>query len=232
MIDLVYDYIARRTARNLHLPYVRAVLDIEVVKDNKTVVHRRQNSKSFVRNAYNLLYTNIAGVNISDALFGAGKLSIKATSGTIETYQSNIQNGGYAAGDSDVTYGIVVGSGVNVESFEDFALQTPILNGNGAGQLNYNPMEPYIKAWNGGILTFSDTLKRYMNNNSGGPISVNEVALICSLTSIVSEGDFGPNYNFSSLPVLISRDKLGATITVVDTAQLKVTYIISLVYPV
>jgi len=37
--------------------------------------------------------------------------------------------------------GIVVGSGINAESFEDFTLQTQIAHGTGAGQLSYTQCE-------------------------------------------------------------------------------------------
>ncbi|GAH72404.1 unnamed protein product, partial [marine sediment metagenome] len=62
-------------------------------------------------------------------------------------------------------------------------------------------------------------LVRYFNNNSGGNVDVNEVAL-------VTNGYFGGAHIWMQ-----SRDKLGATVTVPSTGQLKVTYTVELTYP-
>jgi len=69
--------------------------------------------------------------------------------------------------------------------------------------------------------TLTNTLIRYFNNNSGGNVSVNEVALVCKYFL----------YGAGLMIMLLSRDKLGATVTVPDTGQLKVTYTIELAYP-
>ena len=60
---------------------------------------------------------------------------------------------------------------------------------------------------------------RYFNNNSGGSIGVNEIGL-------ASYSDNPVAYDY----VLMARDVLGATVTVADTGQLKVTYTIELTY--
>ena len=65
-------------------------------------------------------------------------------------------------------------------------------------------------------------LARYFNNNSGGDVSVNEVAL--SLRGY-KPGSTVP-YNY-----MTARDKLITTVVVPDTGQLKVTYTVQLTYP-
>ena len=67
----------------------------------------------------------------------------------------------------------------------------------------------------------SNRLVRYFNNNSGGDIAVNEVALVNSM----QQPGAWPRF-------VMSRDKLDTTVTVPDTGQLKVTYTIQLTYPV
>ena len=66
----------------------------------------------------------------------------------------------------------------------------------------------------------SATYVRFMNNNTAGDVLVKEVALYGNI-----------KVNNSSEYVATSRDKLGATVTIPATGQLKVTYVVSLVYP-
>ncbi|GAI67465.1 unnamed protein product, partial [marine sediment metagenome] len=99
-------------------------------------------------------------------------------------------------------------------------LQTKIIEGTGAGELNYAESEAIDKSY--ADTTWTHTLVRYCNNNSGGNVSVNEVALVCRY-HIYGED--------TVCSILLSRDKLGSTVTVPDTSQLKVTYTIELAYP-
>jgi len=167
--------------------------------------------------------------------YGAGYLSIKDTGGTIRGHVNYLcapdprQGGdtpsaatvaGYLASAAVDTKGIVVGTGTTAESFEDYALDTKIANGTGAGELSYVASELHNVTWTGGTLTMADEQVRYFNNNSGGSIGVNEVGIIAQI-------------DIATLNVLalMSRDVLGSTVTVPDTGQLKVTYTFSLVYP-
>ncbi|GAI76556.1 unnamed protein product, partial [marine sediment metagenome] len=174
---------------------------------------------------YNMLFSNLAGKNGNDSTFGAGKLSAKNTSGVVEYGANTIVIGGEADGTScgyrgpaaDDTKGILVGSGTDAESFEDYFLQTQIEEGTGAGQLNHILSEEHSTSY--ADTTLTNTLIRYFNNNSGGSIDVNEVALVW-YTTVPEAGNY-----------LASRDKLGSTITVPNTGQLKVTYTVQLTYP-
>ncbi|MBA7714384.1 hypothetical protein ES703_123406 [subsurface metagenome] len=226
-----YDRL-RKLAEELHIPIPEAFLTLEVFdKDGRLIQKHRQRSHSWTRNAYNALFSNLASVNMSDSTFGAGKLSGKDTGGTVRygaegaiiagavDWNYQVTSYGFRAAAANDDHGILVGSGVNAESFEDYALQTLIVEGTGADQLNYATSEipdiSYVDT------TETHNLVRYCNNNSGGNVSVNEVALVCSYDT------FGSSY----VKILMSRDKLGATITVPDTGQLKVTYTIQLTYP-
>jgi hypothetical protein len=70
-------------------------------------------------------------------------------------------------------------------------------------------------------LTKKRTLIRYFNNNSGATISLGEIGLI---GRVITGGD-------SSMYALFSRDLISPSVDIYDKAQLKITYVISLVYP-
>ena len=225
----------RKLGQELHLPIPEAFWEFEVFdKDGKLIQRHRQRSHSWVRNAYNLLLSQMAGKNVDDSTFGAGLLSLKTTSGIVKygegafiSCPSSYFDFEYALGRAyrapatNNNYGIQVGSGTNAESFEDYVLQTLIAEGTTAGKLNYILSEVPTKSYNGGTKTYTITHVRYMNNNSEGDIVVNEVAL-------TAYGSVGNEQNYY---YVMSRDKLPATVTVPDTGQLKVTYTIQLTYP-
>jgi hypothetical protein len=208
--------------------------------DGRLVRSLKQRSHSFVRNAYNHLISQLAAKNGDGAVFGGG--NIKDTSGAVRfgglpiltghdsnsttiqslDFASSFGQGVLAAAGID-TKGIVVGSGTNPENFEDFALQNRILNGTTAGRLSYIQSEPVAVTYNAGTLTLTVTHARFFNNNSGGNVDVNEVAIY-----LIGKTGFGGQ---SNITWMAARDKLAATVTVPNTGQLKVTYTISLTYP-
>jgi len=224
----------RDLGQKLHIPIPEAFWTLEVFdKDGKLLQRHHQRSHSWVRNAYNLLFCQMAAKDATDDTFGAGKLSIKDTGGTIEyatdrvcalfvtnqTYGNDMVGKGYRGTAGDDAHGIVVGSGTDAENFESFVLQTPIANGVGSGQLSYIEGDPEVITWASPIL--SADITRYFNNNSGGNVSVNEVGIIAA-------GSVGGTTNEKWLQC---RDKLASTVTVPDTGQLKVTYTVQLTYP-
>ena len=85
---------------------------------------------------------------------------------------------------TNANYGIVVGTGVNAVTTSDYALQTPIANGAGAGQLSYG-LTGYV-----GTVTLPGSctlqLTRTFINNSGGDITVKEIALVCASGNTVA----------------------------------------------
>lgn len=221
----------KKLAQALHVPLPEAFWELEVTdKDGRVIQRHRQRSHSWTRNAYNHMFSNLAAKDADDTTFGAGLLSVKYLDGTVYgwdypfTYgQYSVDGTGYygmraAAGEDG--RGIVVGSGTAAESFEDYALQTQIANGTGAGQLSYIASEEHSVSYDAPSMVFQNQLVRYFNNNSGGDIDVNEVGLYCKIQQ--------PG---SARCHCYSRDKLAATVTVPDTGQLKVTYTVQLTYP-
>jgi len=229
-----------RIGQKLGVPVFEAFLTLEVLdKDGNVLSKRKQRSHSWTRNAYNHLFSQLAGKDLDDATtFGGGYLNIKDTGGTVRdgSYPSCISNmgtddlytmdtpllayGGYLAEAANDDYGILVGTGTGAESFEDFALGTKIVNGNVATQLAYGEHDAHAETYTAGTKTYDVDLVRYLNNNSGGSITVTEVGLVFCGYAAGSEG----------LYILVARDKLASGVAVAATGQLKVTYTISLVY--
>ncbi len=223
----------RRLGQRLHMPIPEAFWEIEVWDGNGKVVQRlKQRSHSWVRNAYNMMFCYLAGKDIDHSAFGAGYLSLKDTGGAVQYGSGPVCLGqgvsadttswGYRGPAGNDTYGILVGSGTNPESFDDCDLQAKISNGTGVGQLTYVESESHSITWTPGTLTFKNALARYFNNNSGGSIDVNEVAL--ALRGYDPGSSVPRNY-------ITTRDKLASTVSVPDTGQLKVTYTVQLTYP-
>ncbi len=216
--------------RELGVPIPQMFLEVKVtMPDGRVLLHQKQRSRSWVRNAYNWLFCELGCVNAPDNLYAAGKLNYKDTGGTVRFAAKSLGNyppdnylaagSGYTVGAGSTAAGILVGSNVGAESFEDYVLLTLIANGTGAGQLSYVASEAYVVSYVAGTKTLSATLVRYMNNNSPGDVTVREVGLVGN-----------PMAGDAKYYVLSSRDHV-ADIVIPATGQLKVTYVISLVYP-
>ncbi len=222
----------RRLGQELHLPIPEILITLEVFdKDGKLIKKHHQRSHSWTRNYYNYLMVITCAKNADDLTWETGKLSIKDTTGAIQEGNGGIAyltagnldapqpSDGILTQATDIDKGIVVGSGENADSFEDYQLQTPITEGVGGGQLNAVASDNHDISEAGLILI--DTQVRYFNNNSGGNVLVNEVAWVNGIYC-----GAGGRYD-----TMMSRDKLGSTVTIPDTGQLKVTYTIQLTYP-
>ena len=224
----------RKMGRKLHVPIPEAKWKLEVFLRGNLIQSYEARSHSWTRNAYNMMFSELAGKDGADVTFEAGKISAKDTGGVIYGAAGPISISPASNASVDATArgyrhvagedgkGIQVGSGVNAEDFEDFILQTPIVDGTGAGELNYIESEVHSVSY--AALTMQNELVRYFNNNTVGETSVdvNEVALT---GAIGAPGEVGVK------PVLMARDKLASTVTVPSTGQLKVTYTVSLIYP-
>jgi len=217
----------------LGVPVPEMFLELEVtMPDGKVVHHHKQRGHSWVRNAYNLILSEIAGQPVAlGGGYGAGSLCGRDTGGTVRSHatfaaaQAGTQDmtgttWGYRAPAATATKSIQVGTGAGAESFESHQLGTQVAEGAGAGQLNHVQTEAHDFTYNAGTRTWTLNTVRYFNNNSGGDIGINEVALVCRYY-------FGGNDN----TYMNARDLLGAVVTVPDTGQLKVTYTIQMTYP-
>lgn len=230
MEERKYDQL-RKLAQELHIPLPEAFWELEVRDRRGRLVSRhKQRSHSWTRNAYNHLASQLFAKNADDDTFGAGKLSIKKEDASVKYgtypitlgYSSNVDNppNGYLGNAGQDIAGMIVGTGTDAESFEDYKLQTKIANGTGAGQLVYVQSETHVITWTAGTKVLKDELVRYFNNNSGADIIVNEVGIICNGYAAQQGNQW-----------LQARDKLGTGVTLPDSGQLKVTYTIQITYP-
>ncbi len=220
-----------KLGKRLGVPIIQAFLELEV-RDNqgKVIARHRQRSHSWVRNAYNQLVSQLMGINCLDVTFGAGKITLKETDGNICSFARCISIAGstsdpeavgyaYRAGAGIDTFGILVGSGVTAETFEDWFLDTQIANGVGAGQLSYVEADAPVKEYTPATKVYQVKHIRYFNNNSGESIDVKEIGLVTS-------GDVGGVRVWMN-----ARDLLPSPVAVPDTGQLKVTYTLEITYP-
>lgn len=107
------------------------------------------------------------------------------SAGTTATYKntsgvSHSANAGAlstVAGGGTVLTGIVVGIGQTAPAPADYALQTPIANGSGSGQLVYGAEATTEGNISGGNVQESET--RLLTNSYTGSITVYEMALYC-----------------------------------------------------
>lgn len=226
-----------KLGRELGIPVPECFLEMEVTLKGETIHHHKQRSHSWTRNAYNGLFTQLTAKNYNGATFEGGVLTMKYTNGTIygNNYAGHLISGvsNFAPGDSEglgssyradtgsLTSGIVAGSGNAAEDFNGYALQTPITEGASAGKLNYSVHLTNVKSWDAGAKTWSVAIARYMNNNSGGLITVREVA---QYTRGMIYGQFPT--------LMVGRDVLAPEIALPNAGQLKVTYTILLTFPV
>ncbi|GAJ14761.1 unnamed protein product, partial [marine sediment metagenome] len=75
----------RKLGQELHIMLPEAFWTFEVFDRNGKLIQRhRQRSHSWVRNAYNHSFSELAAKNASDSTFGAGKLNIKDPDGLVK----------------------------------------------------------------------------------------------------------------------------------------------------
>ena len=222
-----------RLSRELGIPVPETFLEIVITGEGgrgrrlKTI---RRRSHSWNRNAYNLLFCQLACADASDSSFGAGYLSIKLQSGAlagsllgfqlntfyyipINYYLSDLESSGrgYIGSDEQDSRSIQIGTGLTAENFDGYTLQTKIANGHGTGQVNYVRSVAAALTYDSLTKILTVTHARYFNNNSGGDIALAEIGLTADW--------------------LMCRDVLSPAVNYPDKAQLKVTYAISLTFP-
>ncbi|MBL8484123.1 MAG: hypothetical protein JNJ60_18140 [Rhodocyclaceae bacterium] len=110
------------------------------------------------------------------------------------------------------------GTGTTAESFEHFALAALVAQGTSSGQLSYQATVNGGQSYNAGTKVWTSTLARILNNNSGGTIVVAETGIYAN------QANGATNH-------MIERSLLGATVSVLNTGQLTVTYTMTLTFP-
>jgi hypothetical protein len=116
------------------------------------------------------------------------------------------------------THGIQVGSGSNAYSFEDYALQTLIAHGTGAGQLYYVAQQR-TSAYDVATKKWTILHTRQFNNNSGGDITIRELGLTFQL--VMSNSKY----------ILFSRDLLAEAKVLTNGQSVTYKYTIEYIFP-
>jgi len=185
---------------------VGAVLELTVKdKNGKITEHRVMPSKSFVRQFLELLW--IQAYQVSELVCE----DIRTTGNIVEGIpESGILFNSNALVNDDV-YGIIVGSGTTAPTISDYALETAIAHGAGAGQLQYSAVTFGAPASDATTSQF--TITRDFANASGGAITVNEIGLY------VKAYRYNIDYYFLTI-----RDVIGGGISVPNGQTLTVNY--------
>lgn len=221
--------------RKLHLPVLEANWEFQVAVGGKLIEEpRKERAGSYLRNFYNFITSQTISANCtSTTLFGPGELSFRNTAGTktgTATSALTITGGtvliswscegvgaGFRAAAGDNTYGIQAGTASTAVTFENYVLTGLIANGIIAGTFSYQAMVAPGKEWINDILKYNVGWERYMNNNSGGDITVNEVGLTAKTYT----------YNYE----MMERHVISGGLLVPDTAQLLCKYSLGLTFP-
>jgi len=210
--------------RELHVPAPPEIMIGLRVHDRNglLIFDDIQRGHSWTRNFYNMLFAFASRPVGAGTTFGAGYLATKNVPGSVGcTLSINFPSGRaitIVPGDvSSSAYGLLVGTSDTAFSVDQFALQAPIVQGVGAGQFSYAAGVADAGAYTAGTKTWKTTLYRVMNNNSGGSVTVKEVALYAFETWISA-----PSIT------MFERSVLSPTVAVANGAQLTVTYEISM----
>lgn len=227
------EYLA--LCKELGYPTMEMHLNRKMILGNEVVVERDGRAHSWTRNAFNIILSQLGSKNIDDVTYGEGLISIKRTDDTIYSgaYAASIYSYNSVAGNS--YYGIQVGSDDTGNAFDDHRMWTLITHGESAGKLSYWATNS-SSAFTDGNTKFVTTITRYLNNNSGGDVTVNEIGLVAGL---IRDGSYNtPDYGWPALTylsywrhALVCRDALAEPDILPHAMQYLVTYTMTLTYP-
>ena len=160
-----------RPSKRVEIPgRVEAIIELIVTRQDGTVRERKaMKSESFVRQFLDLLIVQMENIPFVQPLdiCDTGNIIRQMAFGKT-TFAANAPTG-------DAIFGIVSGTGNTAPTISDYALQTQIAHGNGAGQLQYGNVAFGLPASDD--TTSSFTITRNFANASGNPITVNEIGL-------------------------------------------------------
>lgn len=179
-----------------------------IVKDKDGNVTNRigpKRSESFVRQFLELLWIVVCPVP------EVMTYSVKDTGNTLRAICESGLTFACNAGAGVVTFGSVVGTGTTAPTIDDYALETIIAHGVGAGQLQYSAITFGAPASDATTSQF--TITRNFANASGGAITVNEIGLY------VKGFVYSTTYYFMTI-----RDVIGGGINVPNGQTLTVNY--------
>lgn len=197
---------------------IGAVLELTVKKKDGTIrEHRVMKSKSFVRQFLDLLMMQAAMAN------EMSYHQIRDTSNTLRAIAFSGLTFATNAAANDDGFGIMVGTGTTAPTINDYALETLINDGVGAGELQYGGVTYGLPTSSATESHF--TITRDFSNASGGDITVQEIGLYVQ-AQYAWICDYNDRVTGATNPVFITiRDVVGgAGITIPNGETLTVNY--------
>jgi hypothetical protein len=172
-------------------------------------------SESFVRGFFDLLLVQMLGVG------EVIPAEVRDTGNTIRLISISSQNFACNAPANNDAYGIVVGTGTNAPAVSDYALQTKIANGSGAGQLQYGGVAFGLPTSDSTTSHF--TVTRDFSNVSGATITVYETGLY--VLGDLPEPWQSTRQSISvQYPIMTIRDVIGGGINILNGETLTINY--------
>ena len=172
-----------------------------------------QRGHSWTRNFYNSTAMVLLPAAEQTTTAGAGSLTRKTQDNGLVTNAAGYNSP--TVGSIGSTYqGIVVGTSDMAFSVANYKLEALIEHGVTSGKFSYAAGILGTASYNAGAKTWTQTLSRIMNNNSGGSITVKEVGLKSAWAWGNGE--------------LFERSILNPEVVVANGAQLTVTYTTSM----
>jgi hypothetical protein len=193
-----------------------AVLEWTITRPDGTLREQQvKKSESYVRQFVDLLMVQMMAVSEMLPSF------IRDVNNALREVAVSSLNFQATAAANDDSYGIVVGSGNTPPTINDFALQTKVANGVGAGQLQYGGVTFGLPTSN--LTTSHFTVTRNFANASGNPIAIYEIGLYVKgnapLPWLNNRGSSSSRYNFCTI-----RDVIVAGISILNGETLTVNY--------
>lgn len=163
------------------LSALRIVLEVHQVMPNGSLrLSRRVRTNSWVKQWVQILLCRLQNANLSGVL-DTGNVSRTLTAASQVMLRAD-------AGSGVATHGILVGTSVVPPTRDDFNLGAQVQNGNGAGQLSHAASVARAPvAITGG---YRVTLDRQFANNSGAPVTVEEIGLVARHTTSAGDQSF------------------------------------------
>jgi len=147
-------------------PRLQLLCTVEVRDAKGNVTFRGSKvCRSYVRAMADILYCQMSTLTVS----------VPDTGNTPRTCGQYVTAFQVTAAVGTTTWGIRVGTGTNAVAITDYALQTAIAEGSGAGQLRHSAMTFQSPITSGSSRQFS--VIRNFTNSSGASITVQEVGL-------------------------------------------------------
>lgn len=182
-----------------------------VVRDGsgKVISRHKKRSRSFVRG-----FNHMLNAQARQESSPSPAIQTPDTGGTTRSLRNCSDPFIADSGVGVVTFGIRVGTGSTAVDIEDYALETPIAEGAGAGQLNHQATTCTYVGVVGSECSF--TCQRQVNNNSGGDITIHEAGIYNKFRMV----------GLSQIYIMSCRDLVDELVP--NTGNITVTYTIKI----